>query len=80
MYFHPWARHQLKLQQERLSELSAQIQDLGETQVPDLLQDMATLQISKVLHGDYDLKIARQNYFTSKQDKVWRMCMCQNAG
>ena len=71
MYFHPWARHQLKLQQERLSELRAQIQDLGETQVPDLLQDMATLQISKVLHRDYDLKIARQNYFTSKQDKVW---------
>ena len=41
-----------------------------ETQVPDLLQDMATLQISKVLEGDYDLKIARQNYFTPKQDKV----------
>ena len=53
-----------------MAELRAQIQELGETQVPDLLQDMATLQISKVLHGDYDLKIARQNYFTSKQDKV----------
>ena len=39
-------------------------------QLPDLLQDMATLQITQVLHGDYDLKLARQNYFAKKQDEV----------
>ena len=60
----------MKISQERLAELRSQIQELGETQVPDLLRDMASLQVSRVLHGDYDLKIARQDYFTSKQDKV----------
>ena len=61
----------MKISKERLSELRSQIQELGETQVPDLLRDVAALQVSRVLHGDYDLKIARQDYFTSKQDKVY---------
>ena len=31
---------------------------------------MAALQMTAVLHGDYDLKIARQDYFLSKQERV----------
>ena len=63
-------RHQIKLKEERLSELRSQIHELGETQLSELLQDMAAFEVSRVLHGDYDLKIARQDYFTSKQDQV----------
>ena len=63
-------RHQIKLKQAAVAEMRSQLHDLGQTQLPGLLQDMATLQVTKILHGDYDLKIVRQDYFTSKQDKV----------
>ena len=67
---HHLFRQQVKLKQARVGELRAQMKELGEAELPGLLQDMATLQFTKILHGDCDLKIARQNYFTSKQDKV----------
>ena len=59
------------MKQAAVAEMRSQLHDLGQTQLPGLLQDMATLQVTKILHGDYDLKIARQDYFTSKQDKVF---------
>ena len=63
-------RHQIQVKQAEVAELRSQIHDLSQSQLPGLLQDMATLQVTKVLHGDYDLKIARQGYYTSKQDQV----------
>ena len=63
-------RQQIAEGQHRIDALRARVQDLGRTQLTSLLQDMAALQVTRVLHGDYDLKIARQDYFTSKQDKV----------
>ena len=65
-------RHQIAVKQAEVAELRSQIHDLGQSQLPGLLQDMATLQVTKVLHGDYDLKIARQDYYTSKQDQVYQ--------
>ena len=65
-------RHQIQVKQAEVAELRSQIHDLGQSQLPGLLQDMATLQVTKVLHGDYDLKIARQDYYTSKQDQVYQ--------
>ena len=56
--------------QQKVERLRLRVQELGQTQLTGLLQDMATLQVTRVLHGDYDLKLARQDYFTSKQDKV----------
>lgn len=41
-----------------------------DTDLPPLLDELAALQATPVLRGDYQLKLARQNYFTSKQDKV----------
>jgi HAUS augmin-like complex subunit 3 len=41
-----------------------------DTDLPPLLDELAVLQATPVLRGDYQLKLARQNYFTSKQDKV----------
>ena len=63
-------KHQFVERQQRIAELRTAVQKLGQTQLTDLLQDMATLQVTRVLHGDYDLKIARQDYFIAKQEIV----------
>ena len=43
---------------------------LAQQQVPTLIRESAALQVTKILRGDYNLKIARQDYFTSNQDQV----------
>ncbi len=43
---------------------------LSDKEVPALIKDSAAHQVTKILRGDYDLKIARQDYFVSNQDKV----------
>jgi len=43
---------------------------LLDTHIPTQVQEVASLQAVKVLHGDYDLKIARQDYFASNQNQV----------
>lgn len=43
---------------------------LEENEVPKLIQDCREARTLRVLTGDYNLKLARQNYFTSNQDKV----------
>ena len=45
---------------------------LSEKEVPALIKDSAAHQVTKILRGDYDLKIARQDYFVSNQDKVFK--------
>ena len=68
---HLLAYRQHVLEREvRLAELQSETSQLAAQQLPGLIQDMAALQLSTVLRGDYSLKIARQDYFTSKQDKV----------
>lgn len=63
-------RQQFAERQQKIDRLRRRVQELGQTQLTALLQDMAALQVTRVLHGDYDLKLARQDYFTSKQDEV----------
>jgi len=43
---------------------------LTDSQIPAQVRDVASLQAVHVLRGDYDLKIARQDYFTSNQNQV----------
>lgn len=43
---------------------------IWESEIPRLLEVNASLQATHILSGDYNLKIARQDYFTSKQEKV----------
>ena len=38
--------------------------------LPQLLQACASSQVTRILSGDYNLKIARQDYFTANQEKV----------
>jgi len=41
-----------------------------EEEIRPLLDDLQGLHGTKVLRGNYDLKIARQDYFLSKQTEV----------
>ena len=43
---------------------------IWENEIPQLLEVNAALQATHILSGDYNLKIARQDYFISKQDQV----------
>lgn len=45
---------------------------LGENEVPKLIQECKDAKVLRVLTGDYNLKLARQDYFTTNQDKVPR--------
>ena len=56
--------------QNALSIVRRDLDHLGEEEVPVLIKDSAALQVTKILRGDYNLKIARQDYFTSNQDRV----------
>lgn len=51
-------------------QLQSETSRLTDTLLPRLIKDSAALQITKVLHGDYNLKIARQDYFTLNQNQV----------
>ena len=43
---------------------------LAENEVPKWISENAELQGTLILYGDYNLKLARQDYFTSKQNEV----------
>src|SRR6218665_3430161 len=60
----------LKSGQTHLSAVNKEIGQLGDQLIPALIKESASLQVAKILRGDYDLKIARQDYFTSNQDRV----------
>ena len=56
--------------QNSILDIRHQMQLCVDTRLTSLLQDRNTLLVTQVLHGDYDLKLARQNYFTSRQYEV----------
>ncbi|ELU04551.1 hypothetical protein CAPTEDRAFT_225812 [Capitella teleta] len=71
--------HQLQDVQMNLHHYQQEFSNLSQVQLPALLKDSANLQVTKILRGDYDLKITRQDYFTSKQDKVVAQLLKQRA-
>jgi HAUS augmin-like complex subunit 3 len=56
-------QHGLRQTRGRTAELTSRY-------LAPLVQELGKLQANKILRGDYDLKIARQDYFVSKQDQV----------
>ena len=60
--------------QKALSQVKMEIGELSEQVLPGLVQELGELQATSILKGDYELKIARQDYFTSKQDQVYSVC------
>lgn len=56
--------------QQGLTQTRARSVELTSRYLSPLVQELGKLQANKILRGDYDLKIARQDYFVSKQDQV----------
>ena len=44
---------------------------MADKEVAKVLQECKDAKVLRVLTGDYNLKLARQDYFTSNQDKVY---------
>ncbi|XP_066297870.1 HAUS augmin-like complex subunit 3 [Branchiostoma lanceolatum] len=70
---------QLHETQAVLSAVQRETAALSEVEVPRLIQANTELQATRVLQGDYDLKIARQDYFISKQEEVITQLLKQRA-
>ena len=66
----------LKTAQASLAASDRDLAFLADTQIPQQVRDVASLQAVKVLRSDYDLKIARQNYCTSNQNQVLFSVLC----
>ena len=65
-----YVRAQISKLQEELSCVNMKIKKVGYDKLPPLVQELAKLKFIGVFSTDHDLKLARQDYFTSKQDKV----------
>jgi HAUS augmin-like complex subunit 3 len=63
-------RDHLNETQSSLADIKDETVKLTDKTLSSMVQELAELQATKILRGDYDLKIARQDYFTSKQDQV----------
>jgi len=57
--------------QASLAAVERDLAFLTDSQIPEQVRDVTSLQAVRVLCGDYDLKIARQDYITSNQSQVW---------
>ena len=49
---------------------------LSGDEIPGLIQESLSSQVSHILTGDYNLKLARQDYFISNQDQVSQTSSC----
>ena len=65
-----YLRTQISKLQEELSIVNTEVKKVGHDKLPVLVEEMAKLKLIGVFSTDHDLKLARQDYFTSKQDKV----------
>lgn len=55
------------------SSLQVVVRDLeilSRDEIPGLIQESLSSQVSHILTGDYNLKLGRQDYFISNQDQV----------
>lgn len=60
-------------------EKSHQLHRIFTDQMAPLIEEMSEMQTAKVLSGNFDLKISRQDYFISKQDEVIQLLLLQNS-
>ncbi|XP_028391494.1 HAUS augmin-like complex subunit 3 [Dendronephthya gigantea] len=72
-------RQLLQEYQHKLTQTRDRTAELTSRYLSPLVQELGKLQANKILRGDYDLKIARQDYFVSKQDQVINQLMLQRS-
>jgi len=83
MHAYPSTIHELSNCLSDAEQASAAAQrdltGLSEHDMPTLVQESSALQVTRILRGNYDLKIARQDYFTNNQDQLIRELVCQQS-
>ncbi|KAK3601506.1 hypothetical protein CHS0354_027652 [Potamilus streckersoni] len=65
-----YLRARLQESQNGLQSVTRDLVRLAENEVPHLILDSKSSQVLRILTGDYNLKLARQEYFTNNQDQV----------
>jgi len=71
------AKKQTEAILKNVEETNGRIQHLYDGELATLLDDLQQLQGCTVLQGNYDLKIARQDYFISKQNEIITQLLLQ---
>jgi len=72
-------RANLKSAEVALSIVTRDMLHLTDVCIPGKVKEASSLQVVQVLRGDYDLKIARQDYFICNQDQVIRELIIQRS-
>ena len=67
-----------KSSQTTLHNLKLEYSSIKDVKIVESVKQLTELQAVKVLMGDYELKIGRQKYFVSNQEKVGRWLMNYN--
>ena len=63
-------RKEIEIMQGKTKDLKERINENLDGKMKPLLQELHQLHSAKILTGNYDLKISRQDYFLSKQEEV----------
>ncbi|XP_021377275.1 HAUS augmin-like complex subunit 3 [Mizuhopecten yessoensis] len=61
---------QCQERRESVSQVDRDLYKLRETDIPSLIMESTSSQVARILTGDYNLKLSRQDYFVSNQDQV----------
>lgn len=62
---------QLEMNQSSIQVTMLQLLHQTEEVMPKLIKQSTQLHVLPIISGDYNLKLARQDYFSAKQDQVW---------
>ena len=65
-----YCSQRVKEKTNAISFVTKEIAVMAERDIPNLIQESTKSQVSRILTGDYNLKLARQDYFISNQDQV----------
>lgn len=65
--------------QTSLESIKRDMMYMLDSDVPQLIRENTASQVSRILTGDYNLKLSRQDYFVSKQDQLIQQLILQRS-